>query len=722
MSPTLLAVIAHGARIGWISVALAAVLGFALAPRASRAIRRLRARAALRALGEPLPSVPAGESVPAVLSGVLQCDADAPFAVLSCARPNDDGTDTVHTSDLARGLVLVVGEHRIRVDGLVEVTHGHANARGPVDTTSHTGEGRNHKFVYVYPGDRVRVAAVVEPLANTDHDAGYRGARPTWKLRPGATGRILVALEDSPGASLPTAWRALASVGAAAAWSALATLAGLALLASGDGARGPIESAVLRSVCAGGGQSELALASAVPWLRARALDRLAVTLQCASERTRDTIHALREVHDALRTPCAERATRFESLTDYEHAADAWARCNTADGWRHASRLYLSLGRFREASDARAHLPLDPADLDAPRALRTHLLARQHRRAAAVARAIGEERLRIDAARPGASTMAMLCADAALRALAGDASGATRLRELMQQEALLGRGDACAMLSAWSGDRATRDVIAGGFARTWSGGYGLSMAPAMLRASARVALAAVPSGALSREPIAVIREWGTFSAHTGALDDAQRALDALRDLAAHPELHGLAEPACAQLDAELTMARRGPDACATDAAPSPAQMFAFGVFEQSCADLRAIRDADRETSPVWRAFGLDTPGTLPSLLRGDRVDPLRDALRGVHHEEVRDRTRVVFVAAALHPAWRPVLARWLTTEAPWAVDDHATVLRALISRRAAARALGDETLVREIDAILRRHREALVDDDLAVVWHVISRHG
>ncbi len=110
MSPTLLAVIAHGARIGWISVALAAVLGFALAPRASRVIRRLRARAALRALGEPLPSVPAGESVPAVLSGVLQCDADAPFAVLSCARPNDDGTDTVYTSELARGLVLVVGD------------------------------------------------------------------------------------------------------------------------------------------------------------------------------------------------------------------------------------------------------------------------------------------------------------------------------------------------------------------------------------------------------------------------------------------------------------------------------------------------------------------------------------------------------------------------------------------------------------------------------------
>lgn len=739
MHSSLLWVVAYGHLAWWSIVAVLAVTGAALGPRLARSFGAGRARRRLAALGPASREIPAGESVAAVLTGVLACDeARASHAAVTVAiAPETEGAEATFVTESASGLALVVGEARVRVEGRVEVVHGSRAPRGAFDAARLAGDDapRMRETRALHAGDRVRVSGVIEALHEADGRSGYRGAAPTWKLTPGVAGRVLMAFEGASEPTMrPVQVMASSALAFALAWAAVSSAASAVMVNHAVEARGRLELGEGRAVCAGGGRSEAALASMDPPLRARALEALGTSLACQSDRTRDTWDALDRVHRAARTSCLARAALFEDVTDYERAAREWSRCETAESWPHAARLWFALGRFREASDALSHTAVNPIEREgaaARDALYTHVLAGQFRRAAEVARGIAESAQRRPAVGSRERSATMLCLEASLLARDGDPSAAARLRGFAT-DAATGDNVSCQRLAAWASDRSARAVLAS-IEMTQRSRYG--WIPFDLTRRGLSALATryeleAPRSPLSPTPrgLSVALDQVDFDTNTGAWDAARRTLDAVsRALAAAPfdqsELYDDARRQAVAVAAHLAVARGGPDACGDHADEEPsdeARSMNAIVWDQYCLGYARLRRGAELPDWFWEARYFPANTALrEAIARGDGAATVRALRQWRTQDGVMPRSALTLTALR-NPTSRRALRSWLATEDRWASDDHMSVVNALSDRLSAAQSLGDSGRVAEVRAVLARHRAALLDEESAMQLAVIRR--
>ncbi len=740
MSHSLLWLVARGPLVWWCLAAASALLGAALGPRMVAAFGSLRARRMLRALGPSREEVPAGESIAAVLTGTLASDREgAPYAALSVAlRPETDGADPVIASDAAPGLTLIVGKSRVRIEGKIEVTHGSRAANGAVDLAKITGDesARVRSVSAVHAGDRVRVSGVIEALHEADARAGYRGAAPAWKLSPGVAGRVLVAFEGPTASTAPKPLiRALGAMFFETHWVVASLLLGVALLNSAERGRGPIETHPARSLCRGDRVESAVLASAVPMFRSRALESAALSLSCRADRTRATWDALDAVHRASGTPCLGRAALFEDVNDYERAAKEWARCGTPESWSRAARLSFALGRFREASAALSHTTINPRERSgeaANDALYVHLLAGEFRRGAEIARSLAELALQRESVEFRARSTPLLCLEASLLARSGDAAAGRRLSGLIEAHP----GDAsCRMLQGWSGGPEARAAVTrtgvDRLARRVSWRIYDPGVNGFRTAVTRFELDPARRGGEARtDGLLVALDAARFDALTGAWDDAQRTLAAVRaSLATAEESEDSPqERVVVNLrddEADLAFARGGPRACGAllDRDPAEAdQALARTSWEYRCAGYGRLshnREPDTDEA-FWRRNGLpDRPQIRAAITRGDATAVLAE-LRSWRSEDGPVPRQAAALAGFVRPSAAPRLRAWLSTEDRWIETDHEGVLRALSERLAAAQVLGDRALFDETRAILARHRAALLDEDNAVALFLYGR--
>lgn len=734
MSPTLLWLVSRGPLV-WAALVIACgLLGALVGPRLVASFGIFHARRMLRAIGTAREDVPAGESVPAVLSGVLGSDReDAPYAALSVAlRPEVDGADPEVVSDAAPGLVLTVGRSRLRIEGRIDVTHGSRAAKAAVDLAKIAGDEAPRAVAVraLHAGDRVRVSGVVEALHEADARQGYRGAAPTWRLSPGVAGRVLMAFEGPSESTVARPkLRVLTAMVFAALWALASTGAGAWLLHAAAEARGPIEAHAMRSVCRGGGVERAAIASSVPMLRARALDAIALTLACRSDRTRATWDAVDALHRTLGTSCLVRASLFEELTDYERAAREWVRCGTPEGWSRAARLSFALGRFRDASDALSHTVINPRERGgeaAREAFHVHLLAGERGRAAAVVRGLADLAQEHESVTLRARSTGLYCLEASLQARDGDARALARLRGLVEAHP---RSEACRTLRDWlSGPEArlsTARFVIAHLSRGLSFDFDASRSQGLVAMAARFELdPTLRRGAPSTEGLLHVIDQARFDAVTGALDDAQRALATARESSAlAEESQDVTQENVAdelrEAEALLAFTRGGARACGPlldrDAADSDDAPRGT-PWEARCAGFGRLAHNRDPGDAFWSRWSIpERPPFRAAITRGDARAVL-DELRAWHAEDGRLPRRAAALTAFVNRAASGPLRAWLATEDRWTHDDYESLVRVLSERLDAARALGDRALVDEVTAILARHRAALLDEDNALAMY------
>lgn len=739
MSHSLLWLVARGPLVWWCLAVASALLGAALGPRMVAAFGSLRARRMLRALGPSREDVPAGESIATVLTGTLASDREgAPYAALSVAmRPETDGADPVIASDAAPGLTLVVGKQRVRIEGAIEVTHGSRAAKGAVDLAKITGDesARVRSVSAVHAGDRVRVSGVIEALHEADARAGYRGSAPAWKLSPGVAGRVLVAFEGPTASTTPKPLLlALGAMFFETHWIVASLVLGVALLNSAERGRGPIETHPARSLCRGDRVESAVLASAVPMFRSRALESAALTLSCRADRTRATWDALDVVHRASGTPCLARASLFEDVSDYERAAKEWARCGTPESWSRAARLAFALGHFREASDALSHTTINPRERGgdaANDALYVHLLAGEFRRAAEIARSLAELALQHESVESRARSTPLFCLEASLLARAGDAAAGRRLNGLVEAHP----GDlSCRMLRGWSGGPEARAAVTrtgvDRLARRISWRVYDAGSNGFRAAVTRFELDPARRGGEARtDGLLVALDTARFDTLTGAWDDAQRTLAAVRASLATAEesLDSPQERVVVNLrdnEADLAFARGGPRACGALLDHESAEIDGLSrmSWEYRCEGYRLLSHGlePGTDNAFWHGNGVpERPQLRAAVTRGDATAVLTE-LRDWHAEDGPTPRRAAALTAFVKPTEAPRLRAWLSTEDRWIETDHEGVLRALSARLQSAQMLGDHTLVEETRAILARHRAALLDEDNAMALFLFGR--
>lgn len=740
MSSTLLWLVARGPLVWWAVAVVCVVAGAALGPRLAQALAMQRARRILGALGPSRDEVPAGESIATVLTGVLRVDDEkAPWAALSVTvAPEVDGGDATVQSDAAQGLVLVVGAARVRLDGGLTITLGSRPAKGAVDLARIAGDdvGRVRSVAALHAGDRVRVAGVIESLHEVDARAGYRGAAPAWKLTPGVAGRVLLAFEGPATTSLPRA--VLFATGALfvlTQWAMVSSVAGASLLHSTERARGTVTSNNTRSVCRGEGLGGAAVASTVPWFRAKALESLAVSLACAERRTRDTWAALEVVHRAAETPCLARAALFEEVTDYERAAKAWARCGTPEAWTRAARVSFALGRFREASEALSHTAINPHERDgepANQALYTHLLAGELRRAAAVAAGLAEVRLQQPARRRQATQL--LCVEASLLARAGDPSAAARLQGFVEGEGGVGAHGPCASLASWMQGAASREAVTRNGFLNLRNNYRWHFDDLSRRALDAATVRTQFEWARRAEPVVgdvlwLVLDQARFDLDTGAWDDAVgligRARTAFSPIVwSTSETPGELATAVQEVEESVAFRRRGTATCGDliEQAPDGEGDHTYGgsPWKRECV-VRTLLSRGRPLGERdWELIGVFSyPLLQDAITRGDAT-ALLARLRAWRPDDGDLPRRSLMYAASARPAVAPRLGAWLTTEDRWVDDAHERIMETLSDRLHVAHALGDRALTDETRTILARHRAALLDEDNAMVLALTRR--
>jgi hypothetical protein len=96
------------------------------------------ARAVLRTLGDVHTTFPSGDTAAVTLAGVLTCETpDGSYAAITRVFPSEDGDgDATIESEAAPALALRIAGTELRIEGPIEVIHGSAPLKRPLDTES----------------------------------------------------------------------------------------------------------------------------------------------------------------------------------------------------------------------------------------------------------------------------------------------------------------------------------------------------------------------------------------------------------------------------------------------------------------------------------------------------------------------------------------------------------------------------------------------------------
>ncbi|MDO9020283.1 MAG: hypothetical protein Q8S73_32655 [Deltaproteobacteria bacterium] len=756
---------AHGPKVFLGLVVVCALVGAWWGPIVARRVREARRQRRVGALGAAHDEVPAGEGVAVVLRGELtSTDAGSGvaavterFAALADGTPVPART-TVTGSLLLKtrsGLVRLPDDAEVLV-GSVEERPGTATAEGP----------QVERRLSVEVGAMVRVDGVIEPAPGAMAQ-GYRGAAPSWRIVPGAHGRVRIAAEVAGGAARTgRAQRAAGAAATALIGAAAMTAAGQGTLAEAKARRGEVTVGVTRAWCDGSGATRAALASASPLGRRGALDEVALALRCA--RGRDG-HAAAGLDQALRlrgVACVERAAAMATMGDLRRAAELGMTCGSAEAAVRAGWVLAGLGEFAQASAA-----LDAGDAalrtesELHRAVGVHALAGAWAPAARTARRAAE----LAGGRRGERdedpyTRVMWCVADAMAARGGEADAVERLERrlamegtpacrALRAEIALARGestdawtDASLGAHGWAADRVGR---AGGWSMAFARRAAVTRAAPM-----RVCLE--PSGAcaqgsertfdgLTLDAALALRPYqadllGRYRS-MATLDPAQ-ATDAARLSVAearvagaageHAEAQGLARWAIehaatlpryerlAMLHTQAWLAAMSGDRGAVDAALG--ELEGEGEAAPSAMIPLAVRrwaGRDRAGLAGVALAAVDHRDAREALTAG-RGDLLLAWLRRQPGVVPMAGRRAVLAAFHFGVLDRAEAGEWLRTEDVW-LDPEAMhhTWRAASVRLAIATRVGDRATAESMRGVVQRHRRAASRRDLAMTLSLLD---
>lgn len=758
---------AHGPKVFLGLVVVCALLGAWCGPIVARWLREARRQRRVAALGAAHDEVPAGEGVAVVLRGELSStDAGSGVAAVTerfAALP--DGTAVPTRTRVTGSLLLKTRSGLVRLPDDAEVLVGSVEES---PGTAAADGARVERRLSVDVGASVRVDGVVEPAPGAMAQ-GYRGAAPSWRMVPGAHGRVRIAAEAPGGAARGgRAQRAAGAAAVALVGATAMTAAAQGTLAEAKARRGEVTVGITRAWCDGSGATGAALASAAPLQRRGALDEVALALRCARGRDARAAAGLDQALRLRGAACVERAAAMATMGDLRRASELGMTCGSAEAAARAGWIRAGLGDFAQASAALA--VADAAlrtESELHRAVGVHAMAGAWASAARTARRAAE----LAGGRRGERdedpyTRAMWCVADAMAARGGEADAVERLERRLAMEAT----PACRAL------RAELALARGGSADAWTdaspggrgwwsgrtGGVdGWSMASAR---RAAVTCAAPRRGCL--EPSGACAQ-GSDHAFDGLTLDAALALRPYQaDLLGRYRSMATLDPAQASDAARLSMA----EARVAGAAGAHVEALALARWaidhaaalpryerlsmlhaQAWLAALSGDRDAVDAALGELEGEGEAAPSAMiPLAVRRwadrDRAGLAGVALAAVDHRDPREALtagrgdlllawlrrqpgvipmagrRAVLAALHFGVLDRAEAGEWLRTEDVWLDPEsvHRT-WRAASVRLAIAAHIGDAATAEAMRGVVQRHRRVASRRDLAMTSGLLGAY-